>query len=1016
MAKDIAVNGIPRAFRCTAKLPRVVASAGIRAALALCACVGAASGAHAQCFFVINNEVVHVATIVTSCITVQQAGDLVIDAGGDVFAPGFDFGIQLTAPDAKLTMRSGSLVEGNGPVFSAILANGGTTLIGEGGGLDDVQVLADGANAAAVRAFNAGTQVTLNGATLRSTGDNSQRFNDSAVVYSASGSSVTIQNSFLFSSINPTVLGAGFDGAIADAGGRIEITNTAINVTHNGTAVGVAANDGSTVSLSGGAIAMVGTATAQSGVIASFSSTITAQGTAISVAAPSGRGIEAFSLSPGFFDPDAQPSSVTGTNLNLMLSGENSLGLVVGNNSTVDLSGSTVSVTGAGSYGSTVGGMENSRMILQANTGVTAPNGISALGDQDVGASSVFDVTIDASTVTATSGHALLADNSRGAFTIRNASTVTSGNGVLLQAINSRPDEDFVPDPFGPPPALTTIAELNIDGSTVTGDVVTDLLERGPTYGSVANVTLTNDSALTGAMHYASLVRIGGTSQWTMNNSSDVMSLANAGVVAFTGPVGGAFKTLNVHGNYAGSGGTLALNTQLGDDNSPTDRLIIDGGYGSGTTNVQVTNVGGMGGVTVADGIRIVDATNGATTAEGSFTLQGRAFAGPYEYFLFQGGSAASGGDPNDNDWYLRSEAPPPPSPDPEPEPPAPPPVPPDPPVPPIPPDPEPKPIPEPVVIYRPEVAAYLANARSAMGMFVHTLHERLGAPQFAETVRGESDDRVGSMWLRAVGRDIEIDPHTDFTFDVDGRLWLLQGGAEFAQFDLGNDAELYLGAMLGYGDAASKSMALGNPYHAKGEVEGYSGGLYGTWYANDAERLGLYIDVWGQYAELDNTLNSDGLPEVAYDSKATTGSIEIGYAWWASSNWFAIEPQLQVIYTDYEQDDLTEVNGTEVTDAARKITTGRLGVRFFAKSEMQTKHPVQPYLELNWWHDFQDERVSLNTIEFKRGVPLDRYEVGAGFTAQFADRWSAWLNVEWQFGSHDYRGIEGIAGIKYSW
>ena len=47
-------------------------------------------------------------------------------------------------------------------------------------------------------------------------------------------------------------------------------------------------------------------------------------------------------------------------------------------------------------------------------------------------------------------------------------------------------------------------------------------------------------------------------------------------------PAGG-FKTLTVE-NYARGGGTLVLNSQLGDDSSPTDRLVIDGGSASGDT------------------------------------------------------------------------------------------------------------------------------------------------------------------------------------------------------------------------------------------------------------------------------------------------------------------------------------------------------------------------------------------------------------------------------------------------
>ncbi|MFW0765590.1 autotransporter outer membrane beta-barrel domain-containing protein, partial [Trabulsiella odontotermitis] len=44
-----------------------------------------------------------------------------------------------------------------------------------------------------------------------------------------------------------------------------------------------------------------------------------------------------------------------------------------------------------------------------------------------------------------------------------------------------------------------------------------------------------------------------------------------------------AFKTLTVNGDYQGDNGNIVMNTQLGDDSSPTDRLMISGNT-SGTT------------------------------------------------------------------------------------------------------------------------------------------------------------------------------------------------------------------------------------------------------------------------------------------------------------------------------------------------------------------------------------------------------------------------------------------------
>ena len=49
-------------------------------------------------------------------------------------------------------------------------------------------------------------------------------------------------------------------------------------------------------------------------------------------------------------------------------------------------------------------------------------------------------------------------------------------------------------------------------------------------------------------------------------------------------------------------------------------------------------------------------------------------------------------------------------------------------------------------------------------------------------------------------------------------------------------------------------------------QVEGWSVGLYGTWYQNDANQLGWYADVWGTYGWFNNTVRGDLLPEVKYN------------------------------------------------------------------------------------------------------------------------------------------------------
>jgi threonine dehydrogenase-like Zn-dependent dehydrogenase len=77
-------------------------------------------------------------------------------------------------------------------------------------------------------------------------------------------------------------------------------------------------------------------------------------------------------------------------------------------------------------------------------------------------------------------------------------------------------------------------------------------------------------------------------------------------------------NVLAVRGDYNGVGATMAINTFLGGDGSPSDKLVIDGGAATGNTSVRVANIGGPEALTTANGIQVVDAVNGATTAPGA--------------------------------------------------------------------------------------------------------------------------------------------------------------------------------------------------------------------------------------------------------------------------------------------------------------------------------------------------------------------------------------------------------------
>ena len=184
-------------------------------------------------------------------------------------------------------------------------------------------------------------------------------------------------------------------------------------------------------------------------------------------------------------------------------------------------------------------------------------------------------------------------------------------------------------------------------GSLVKVGTGTLTLSRANTY--TGQTTITEGAInLTGSLLSPVSVEPAGTlgSTGTVFNT-----VTNAGTVApgFQLPET-VFGALTVS-NYVGAGGTLALRTFLGADNSPSDQLIINGGTATGSTSILITNVGGPGLQTTANGILVVNAINGATTASNAFTLAGEVRAGAFDYDLFRGG--LNGADPQA--WFLRS-------------------------------------------------------------------------------------------------------------------------------------------------------------------------------------------------------------------------------------------------------------------------------------------------------------------------------------------------------------------------
>jgi autotransporter family porin len=475
-----------------------------------------------------------------------------------------------------------------------------------------------------------------------------------------------------------------------------------------------------------------------------------------------------------------------------------------------------------------------------------------------------------------------------------------------------------------------------------------------------------------------------------------VGSLTNAGDIKLAGASAG--NTLVVNGNYAGDNGLLALNTALSDDGSLTDKLIVKGDT-SGSTRVRVNNLGGSGALT-SKGIEVVQVGG---ESGGNFTLEGRAVAGAYDYFLNKGQA-------QDGNWYLQSQLPTPVDP-----------VNPVNPVDPVDPVDPVKPT-DPIV--RPEAGAYTANIAAANTMFVTTLHDRLGETNYVDMLTGE--EKVTSMWMRNIGG------HTGFR-DGSGQLktqsnrYVLQLGGDMAQWSTDGADRTHVGIMAGYGNNQSNTRSSATKYSADGSVNGYSVGAYGTWLANEAGHTGAYVDSWVQYNWFNNGVKGKELSSESYKSDGFTASLETGYTFKTgefkgskgSTNAVYVQPQAQAVWMGVKADSHTEANGTRVGSEGDGNLMTRLGVRTYLKGHSKLDdgkdREFQPFVEANWIHNTKNFGAQMNDVSSSMDGTKNIAELKVGVEGQLNKNLNLWGNVTSQVGDKGYSDNAAMIGVKYN-
>lgn len=256
----------------------------------------------------------------------------------------------------------------------------------------------------------------------------------------------------------------------------------------------------------------------------------------------------------------------------------------------------------------------------------------------------------------------------------------------------------------------------------------------------------------------------------------------------------------------------------------------------------------------------------------------------------------------------------------------------------------------------------------------------------------------------------------------------VLQLGGDLAQWSSNAQDRWHLGVMAGYANQHSNTQSNRVGYKSDGRISGYSAGLYATWYQNDANKTGAYVDSWALYNWFDNSVSSDNRSADDYDSRGVTASVEGGYTFEAGTfsgsegtlNTWYVQPQAQITWMGVKDSDHTRKDGTRIETEGDGNVQTRLGVKTYLNSHHQRddgkQREFQPYIEANWINNSKVYAVKMNGQTVGREGARNLGEVRTGVEAKVNNNLSLWGNVGVQLGDKGYSDTQGMLGVKYSW
>jgi outer membrane autotransporter protein len=927
-----------------------------------------------------------------------------------------DWGMGAEANNSSVVSLTGGSIRTSGANAYGLYAIGtGAVLTASG-----TVVNTSGRNAVGAYVL-AGTQMTLDQASISTQGNGAH----GAVVDQAGGSTPSLLH---LSGGSVATAGSGAVGLLSAGNVVLDASDVSVSTTGDGS-VGAVAFMGGTLTLNGGAVSTAGEGasglfadgllrgTTAGAELDATGVRVTTTG-ALAAGAEVGGGArirlvdsEVLTLGAGAaalsaFADDGGASTATISNSTLRAA----------NGAGVSVAGTTLNV--ALSHSTLTGGDGNLFVVSSDEDGIPATLNLTADGSQLSGAAltqegSTANVALTGASVWTMTGPSALSALTLDGGTLRYGAVAPLGTAspIVLGDAGGTVDTNGFDATLDP--SITGLGTFTKAGAGTLTLAAENAWSGGAT---VAAGTL--QAGAPGAFSPASRFAVADGAILDLNGFSQTVSgLRNAGSIHM-GSVPGTVMT--VLGDYVGNGGTIVMNTVLGDSSSVSDRLEVRGGT-SGTSGISIRNAGGLGAQTTGNGIMVVK-VDGAS--DGTFEQRGSVSAGAYEYTLYKNGT---GRDVADGNWYLRStleeltrdpDPNPGPAPDPDPKP-----------------SPTPDPIPNPIPIppsddsqdhstpppaYRPGVVGYtvvpLLNVDYGFST-LGTLAQRVGdVPGAVQSADGNRD----GVWGRIGGQNLQM--QTTDRFSADSTTFFAQFGKDWTLAQPKDGGSTHAGVTVTFGSSSAdfadslRGIAGRSTFTGSVETQAQSIGGYWTRYLKD----GAYFDSVAQATHYRNRYSDSNGVGATQNGVGVTVSQEVGKPLALGNTRVAIEPQAQLMYQYLNlqgfDDGISDVSGTR-THALR----GRIGFRLFAVDLVSESHAgtATPYFTADLVHDFLPPgQTTIGGTAFDSSPSRTWYQLGLGVTLKSGKQSELYLNGTYAHSVDSaYRqNVYGQAGYRYSW